>query len=122
MDLSVLRSEEERMRIGQCLGVVVAIIFVATGHVDGQACDGKRHVLNYGGTSQNAFLMDDGSLATRARVAVNADGMKRAYHRDDIAGGGLISLCNAGTPHPAGRPSYNASADNSACRRFSADY
>jgi hypothetical protein len=85
-------------------------------------CNGSLHLLNYGNKTQNAYLLADGSLATRARIAVNADGMKRAYHRDDVAGGGLISLCNGGKPYPANRPPYNASANNEACKLFSKDY
>jgi hypothetical protein len=87
-----------------------------------QDCVGAFHKLNYGSSSQGAYLLTDRSLATWFRAAVNADGMKRAYHRDDLGGGGIISLCNAGRPYPAGRAPYNASTDNETCRRFFADY
>jgi hypothetical protein len=97
-------------------------VFLTVTPIYSQDCAGKPHVLDYGTVKQNAFLLKDGSLATRFRAAVNADGMKRAYHRDDIAGGGLISLCNGGRPFPAGRPSYNASENNAACRQFGMDY
>jgi hypothetical protein len=109
------------MRIVRCLTIICMCLSV-TGSAGAQTCEGSPHLLNYGKSSQRAFLLRDGSLATRFRSTVNADGMKRAYHRDDVAGGGLISLCNGGDPHPAGRPAYNASASNAACRQFSADY
>ncbi|MDQ3803674.1 MAG: hypothetical protein M3416_07580 [Acidobacteriota bacterium] len=103
--------------------VVVGASLCVAALARAQDCGGNPHTLNYArGSSQRAFLLSDGSLATRFRSAVNADGMKRAYHRDDVAGGGLISLCNGGEPHPADRPPYNASASNAACRQFSADY
>lgn len=87
------------------------------------ACEGRIHQLNYGnGKRQNAFVLSDGSLATYARMSVNVDGMGRAYHRDDVAGAGLISLCNGGKPYPAGGAPYDASRNNEACRRFSQDY
>ena len=87
------------------------------------SCDRTVHTLKYGKTaSQKVYLLSDGSLATRYRMAVNADGMKRAYHRDDVAGGGLISLCNGGKPYPANRPPYNASESDEACKQFSKDY
>jgi hypothetical protein len=101
---------------------IAFVVFIAVTPMHAQDCAGKPHVLNYGLTSQKAFLLTDGSVATRFRAAVNADGMKRAYHRDDIAGGGLISLCNGGKPFPAGRASYNASESNAACKQFSTDY
>jgi Fungal chitosanase of glycosyl hydrolase group 75 len=105
----------------RCLATI-GMGLLAAGLAYAQDCNGRPHILNYGRTSQKAYLLSDGSLATRFRAAVNADGMKRAYHRDDVAGGGLISLCNGGKPYPADRPPYNASADNSACRQFSEDY
>lgn len=98
----------------------VCTVFCA--NAQSPSCDGAPHALDYGASRQRAFLLSDGSLATRSRVAVNVDGMKHAYHRDGIAGGGLISLCNGGKPYPAGRPPYNASASNAACHRFATDY
>lgn len=109
------------MRSVRCL-LVIFLNLCSAVVARAQTCEGRPHLLDYGTSSQRAFQLTDGSLATRFRSTVNADGMKRAYHRDDVAGGGLISLCNGGEPHPAGRPAYNASASNAACRRFSADY
>jgi hypothetical protein len=87
------------------------------------SCAGSIHLLKYSATKgQKAYLLADGSLATRFRMAVNADGMKRAYHRDDVAGGGLISLCNGGKAYPADRPPYNGSESKEACKQFSHDY
>ncbi len=87
-------------------------------------CAGSPVRLVYGSNvaGQDAFRLSDGSLATWARMAVNVDGMARAYHRDDVAGGGLIALCNGGRPYPAGQADYNASASNEACGRFRSDY
>jgi len=101
---------------------LIVLWFVSPVRGYSQDCVGALHQLDYGTGSQDAFALSDGSLATWFRAAVNADGMKRAYHRDGLAGGGLISLCNAGRPYPAGRDPYNASAHNEACRRFSGDY
>jgi hypothetical protein len=88
-----------------------------------QDCQGEAKTLVYAkNLKQEAYLLSDGALVTRYKAAVNADGMKKAYHQDGIAGGGLISLCNGGRPYPAGRAAYNASGTNGACSQFAKDY
>lgn len=87
-----------------------------------QNCNGASHILNYGKSRQQAYLLSDNSLATRFRAAVNVDGLNTAYHKDDILGGGIISLCNGGRAYPAASPSYNASGSNKLCRQFLNDY
>ena len=86
------------------------------------ACTGSPHTLRYEKSQQKAYRLTDGSIATIFRMHVNADGMKHAYHRDGIVGGGVDSLCNGGKPYPAGRRPYNASENKAACAQFAADY
>lgn len=72
--------------------------------------------------SQTGYVLPDNSLMLWARSSVNADGMARAYHKDNIEGGGLINLCNGGRAYPAGQASYNGSDPVTNCTRFNMDY
>jgi hypothetical protein len=72
--------------------------------------------------SQTGYVLPDNSLMLWARSSVNVDGMARAYHKDNIEGGGLINLCNGGSAYPADQAPYSGSDPVSNCARFNRDY
>lgn len=78
---------------------------------DARACAGRDVVRG----RQTLRELADGSLATRAPMAINADGSGRAYHRDNAAGGAILHLCNAGEVFLPDGSSYHGSVDNATC-------
>ena len=59
-------------------------------------CTGTRFPLDY----QTAIVLPDNTMVLWAASSVNVDGMRNAYHKDNIEGGGLIHLCNGGACAP----------------------
>jgi hypothetical protein len=56
-------------------------------------------------------------------VDLNMDGFGRAYHQDNIAGGGIIHLCNGGEVFLPNGSHYHGSESNATCTgKFMQDY
>ena len=89
------------------------------GGADGgeEACEGD--VVTRGG--QRFLALADGSLVTRAPLAVRADGAPRAYHPDGFEAGAILHRCNAGEVHLPDGTRYIGGASEAACQRFERD-
>ncbi|WP_269564009.1 hypothetical protein [Kosakonia radicincitans] len=71
----------------------------------------------------NSFLLDDGSVIASAKMMINIDGYKHAYHNDNLKGGALIHLCNAGKVYLPDGTSYHGAVNNTTCTgRFMNDF
>jgi Fungal chitosanase of glycosyl hydrolase group 75 len=113
-------------RIRQMTGVLVtllkslvAAIFVC--HVAvAQTCTGKFE--HHGGGIPSIWNLDDGGIAAFARMNIDLDGYRRAYHPKNFAAGAVVHICNAGKVYlPDG--SYQGSENNTTCTgRFMEDY
>ncbi|QRM54670.1 hypothetical protein [Sinorhizobium sp. BG8] len=73
--------------------------------------------------SQKAFAISDGSVLFRARMMINFDGYAKAYHRDNVAGGAVLHLCNAADVYLPDGSHYVGSSSNAVCTgKFMTDY
>ncbi len=98
---------------------LVAGIFVAAADVASAAgCDGKTAPVN----KQTALFLKDGGVALYAAMNINIDGSRRAYHRNNYAGGALLHLCVGGDVYLPNGTWYVGSKDNPTCARFLRDY
>lgn len=106
------------------LYAISAIFFLSTVSAQTSAsCDGKPFPLpSTEQFTQRGYVLSDNTLVLWARSSVNVDGMKRAYHKDNIDGGGLINLCNGGRPYPVGEAPYSGTRPKTNCSRFNKDY
>lgn len=108
-------------RLVRTLSTIVFLLTIA-GQVEAM-CTGMPFPLPGSNKfSQTGYLLPDKSLMLWARSSVNVDGMARAYHKDNINGGGLIDLCNGGRVYPAGQASYSGSDPVTNCSRLNWDY
>lgn len=80
-------------------------------------CDGS--VVSVGG--QRFLRLDDGTLLTRAPLAVRADGAARAYHPESFEAGAILHRCNAGEVHLPDGTRYMGGASEASCARFERD-
>lgn len=121
MDYDTFHGEFMSTRLGRTLSTIVFLLTIAC-QVEAM-CTGEPFPLPGSKKfSQTGYVLPDNSLVLWARSSVNVDGMARAYHRDNIEGGGLINLCNGGRVYPAGQASYSGSASETNCARFNRDY
>jgi hypothetical protein len=74
------------------------------------------------GGVDRAWVLSDGGIAAFAKMNINIDGYRRAYHPKNADAGALIHLCNAGKVFLADGTSYHGSESNSSCTvRFMSD-
>jgi len=77
-------------------GLVVFALLTALVPTSGFAADcAGSTVSNLGGVNR-AWVLSDGGIAAIAKMNINIDGYKRAYHPKNAEAGALIHLCNAG--------------------------
>jgi hypothetical protein len=76
-----------------------------------RACEGE--VVRRG--PHRLLELTDGSVVTRAPMAINVDGSARAYHPENFDGGAIIHLCNAGRVHLPDGTKYHGSESNATC-------
>lgn len=73
--------------------------------------------------SQKALFLDGGGIALLAKMNINIDGFGRAYHKDNVVGGGIIHLCNGGEVFLPSGARYHGSESNATCvGKFMSDY
>ena len=80
-------------------------------------CEGEAVTLG----GQRFLRLTDGSLVTRAPLAVRTGGAARAYHPDGFAAGAIRHRCNAGEVHLPDGSRYMGGASEAACERFERD-
>ncbi|EJT04963.1 hypothetical protein [Rhizobium sp. CCGE 510] len=73
--------------------------------------------------SQMAFEASDGSVLFKEHMMINFDGFKYAYHKNNIKGGAVLNLCNAGKVFLPDGSSYSGSESDETCTgKFLQDY
>ena len=82
-----------------------------------EACAGE--VVTRGG--ERFLRLEDGSLLTRAPLAVRAEGGPRTFHPDNFAGGAVQHRCNAGEVHLPNGTRYMGGRSEASCERFERD-
>ena len=85
----------------------------------GSAGDCAGEVVTRGG--ERFLQLDDGSLLTRAPLAVRAAGGPRTFHPQNFAGGAVQHRCNAGEVHLPGGTRYMGGRNEATCERFEQD-
>lgn len=74
------------------------------------------------GGVNRVWMLSDGGIAAFAKMNINIDGYRRAYHPKNADAGALIHLCNAGKVFLPDGSSYHGSESNSSCAgRFMSD-
>lgn len=83
-------------------------------------CNGSVQAIS---ASQKALVLDGGGIALFSKMNINIDGLGKAYHKNNIAGGGIIHLCNGGEVFLPNGKSYHGSESNATCTgKFMDDY
>lgn len=84
------------------------------------SCSGSMQAIS---PKQRAMVLDSGGIALFAKMHINADGFGRAYHPRNIAGGGVLHLCNAGEVFlPDGSHYYGSESNETCTGKFMDDY
>jgi Fungal chitosanase of glycosyl hydrolase group 75 len=76
-------------------------------------CSGTE--VEIGTKKQTGRILEDGTIAVRARMRSNGDSMENAYHENNIVGGAILHICNAGEVFLPNGTSYHGSVSNEVC-------
>jgi hypothetical protein len=102
--------------------LVTCVLATALPPSSATAADCAGNAVSGLGGVNRAWVLSDGGIAAFAKMNINIDGYKRAYHPKNAAAGALIHLCNAGKVHLADGTSYQGSENDSTCTgRFMSD-
>ncbi|WP_228255755.1 hypothetical protein [Pollutimonas thiosulfatoxidans] len=103
-------------------GLILCVLAAALVPSSGVAADCAGTIISALGGVNRAWVLSDGGIAAFAKMNINIDGYKRAYHPKNADAGALIHLCNAGKVYLPDGTSYQGSESSRTCTgRFMSD-